>query len=139
MLQLATVNLIANSAGAASFRAAPVAPPELDVLMLFGFLSAFLTLVFFIHQRESRACVLALAVCLMATAVYGFLQGAFALAILQSVWAIATICRWHKEKSISGSPRHLSRYFSRRMSGSLPRRWESESRFSRMFGSTEAN
>jgi hypothetical protein len=66
------------------------AAPEMDVLMVFGFFSMFLALVFFIHHRQSRAAVMGLAVCLLATSAYGFLQGA---------WPIAMLRSWHRRRS----------------------------------------
>ena len=57
----------------------------MDTLMLFGFLSTFLTFVFFIYRNESRASMIALAICLAATAAYGFLQGAGRWALFKSL------------------------------------------------------
>jgi hypothetical protein len=72
----------------ASIAGHPVA--QMDAVMVLGFLSAFLTLAFFINRNETRAAMFALAVCLAGTAVYGFMQGAWPLGIIQALWSMVT-------------------------------------------------
>ncbi len=73
-----------------------VAAPQMDAVMVFGFLSMFLGMVFFIHHRQSRGAVLGLAACLLATSAYGFLQGAWPVGMMQLVWAIAMLRSWRR-------------------------------------------
>src|ERR1700722_9955666 len=69
------------------------AEPQLDSLMLFGFLAAFLTLVFYLNRHQSKAIMAALAVCSAGTALYGFLQGAWPLGLLQAAWSAIALRR----------------------------------------------
>jgi hypothetical protein len=69
----------------------PVA--ELDGLMLFGFVSAFFTLAFYLVRQEARSTMVGFGVCLAATAIYGILQGAWPLGAIQAVWSATTF--WH--------------------------------------------
>jgi hypothetical protein len=124
MLSLATMSSIA----ATSHQTAQLTPPTLDVLMLTGFLGSILTLLFWMHQKQSKSCVAALAVCLAGMAIYGFLQGAWPLAILECVWSIATFQRW-RQKRIVHKP---NMRFLWLMLDSHPH--EAGSRMSRMFG-----
>ena len=65
----------------------------MDCLMLFGFISTFLTLVFFIYQHQSRSALQMFAICLAAMAAYGLLQGAWGLGIIVATWSGATWTR----------------------------------------------
>jgi hypothetical protein len=102
---------------------APVAPPELDWLMLFGFLAAYFTLVVGLYARQSRSGLAAFALCLAATAIYGFMQGAWPIGIVQAAWAVAVFGRSWRGKIIVPL-------------AAAPRRkiYVDESRMSRMFG-----
>jgi hypothetical protein len=119
-----------NSIAAMSHPTVSLTPPPMDVLMVSGFLGSILTLLFWMHQGESKSCVAALAVCLAGMAIFGFLQGAWPLAIMESVWSIATFRRWRK-KEIVHKP---NMRFLWLMTEPQPRKWESQSRISRMFG-----
>jgi len=98
-------------------------PPQLDGLMLFGFMAAFLTLVAGIYARQSRPGLAAFGACLTATAVYGFMQGAWPIAIVQAAWAAAVFTRSLQAKNTvrTTAPRRRRLYTD-------------ESRMSRMFG-----
>src|SRR5580704_4347105 len=89
MRLLATTSSIAFTA--ASYRHA--VPPEMDQLMVFGFFAAFLTLVVGLYARQSRLGLATFAACLTATAVYGFMQGAWPIAIVQAAWAAVVFGR----------------------------------------------
>ncbi len=125
MWSLATTTSIA----ATSHPAVPYTPPQLDVMMLAGFIGSILTLLFWMHQRQSRSCIAALAVCLAGMAIYGFLQGAWALGIIACLWAISTFHRWHHQTLVH---KPITRGL-RLLAESRPRLWDSESRISRMF------
>jgi hypothetical protein len=106
------------------------AEPQLDSLMLFGFLSAFLTLVFYLNRHQSKAIMAALAVCLAGTALYGFLQGAWPLGLLQATWSAIALRRSFTPRSNRTVSRQTLCEVTEAMSSPL----ESESRISRMFG-----
>ena len=125
MWVLSTASRIASiaAAGASSHEA-----PQMDSLMLFGFLSTFFTLVFFIYQHESRSTLRMFAICLAVTAIYGFLEGSWALGIVVAIWSIVTFRRSSEARPI------LERKVQRRVVMKLPDAVDSESRISRMFG-----
>jgi hypothetical protein len=110
---------------------ATVVAPQMDVLMVFGFMGSIVTLLCWMHQAQSRTWVLSFAVCLAAMAVYAFLQGAWPLGIIESVWSIATVRKWWIKKRIGGRNEGM---FLRPVEIS-PSRWVGEARMSRMFGS----
>src|SRR5208282_3900158 len=85
-------NVLASTSPIAAMRPAP----QFQTLMFFGFVAALMTLLCFIHQRQSRSAVLALAVCLAAMALYTFMQGAWPVGIVQVVWSAATFARWRR-------------------------------------------
>jgi hypothetical protein len=106
------------------------AAPQLDSLMLFGFLTAFLTLVFCLNRHQSKATMAALAVCLAATAAYGFLQGAWLLGVIQIVWSAMALRQLFKP----ASDRAASQRPRQQLNDVMPSSLENESRISRMFG-----
>jgi hypothetical protein len=106
------------------------ADPHLDSLMLFGFLSAFLTMLFYLYQNQSKSTKAALAVCLAATAVYGFLQGAWPLGIIQTAWSAKTLLQLFKP----GKNRTANCQPHRETTEAIAPPCEEGSRISRMFG-----
>ena len=105
-------------------------PPQFQGVMFFGFVSAVMTLLFFIHQRQSRRVVLALSISLAAMAVYGFMQGAWPLGIVEVVWSCATFERWRAAKN-------AGRRCARPEIGAP--QWSVQDRLSRMFGTNQWN
>jgi hypothetical protein len=81
-------------------RFAAVPPPQLDVVMLFGFFISILTLLIWMHPAPSRLNTLAFAVSLAGLAIYGFLQGAWPLGIVAMIWSAAALMRWRRWKGI---------------------------------------
>jgi hypothetical protein len=104
--------------------------PQLDVLMLFGFLSAFLAIVFLIERHQTRSALFPLAACLAATAVYGFLQSAWPLGIIQMVWAAMTFRQALRRRNNRTVTLQLRAPFI----AATPTVYRSESRISRLFG-----
>jgi hypothetical protein len=123
MWMLATISSLSHPA--------TVVAPQMDVLMVFGFMGSIVTLLCWMHQAQSRTWVLSFAVCLAAMAVYAFLQGAWPLGIVESVWSVATVRKWWNKKRIGGRNEGT---FLRAVEVSS-NRWVSEARMSRMFGS----
>jgi hypothetical protein len=92
--------LSAAAAAMASHHAAASSLAQLDSVMLFGFISAFATGVSYLYRRNSRAAMLTFAASLAATGVYGFIEGARPLGILEIAWAIDATRRGLRAKSL---------------------------------------
>ena len=90
----------------AVIRATHQPSPQLDALLLFGFMAAFFALACYPYRHHSRSMMLALAVFLAATAAYGFLQGAWPLGIIQAAWSAATFRNAFKTRRIRTPNRH---------------------------------
>lgn len=130
MLNLGTINTVALIANAAPVHHLPPAPPpQLDLLTVSGFLVSLLTLLVWMHLGQSKACTLTFAACLLALAAYGFLQGAWPLGIVASIWSAATVRRWRQWDDIIIAAEATPR---RRLAFS-EERWAGESRMRRMF------
>jgi membrane protein implicated in regulation of membrane protease activity len=106
----------------AHFHAAP--KPQLDVMMLFGFLVAIATLVCYIEQFRSRSYILAFALCSALLASFAFMKDAWPVGLVESVWSVAAVYRWWT------APASLRTKRSRKRSNP----WQPESRITRMFG-----
>lgn len=64
-------------------------------LTLFGLAAVTLMLVFYALERRSHWFVLAFAgACALASA-YGFLAGAWPFGLVEAVWALVALHRWH--------------------------------------------
>jgi hypothetical protein len=87
---MACASEIHRISSAAWFTAAhhAAAVPQLDHLMLFGFLSAFAAAACCIYRHESRNSMFAFAAALAAASVYGFLDGAWPMGILSAALAL---------------------------------------------------
>jgi hypothetical protein len=81
----------------------PGAAPQLDSVMLIGFLAALFTLLCFHEQSHARAFVLGLAIGSAVLAWYAFAYGAWPVAAIQVAWAIVTFRRWRRTKKDSGA------------------------------------
>jgi hypothetical protein len=108
------------------------APPHLDVIALFGFLSAVVTLACLPHLRSSRPMRLIFTASLAANAIYAFLSGAWPLGMVGIVATAMAIHRCWRDWpichtwSINSFPRH-------RVGENRPT--AAASRVSRLFGS----
>jgi hypothetical protein len=105
----------------AHFHEAP--QPQLDVLMLFGFLCALATLVCYLEQSRSRSFILALAICSALLAAFAFLKDAWPVGIVELIWSATTVRRWWTvDRSVPSRSRKPSL-----------NSWPAESRISRLF------
>jgi hypothetical protein len=95
--------------------------PQLDSVMLLGFLTALLTLVFYIEQNRCHGAVLGVAICSAAMAGFAFLEGVWPLGIVQIATAIVAFRKWRGE-----SRRTLAKKYQNP--------WKIESRLTRLFG-----
>jgi hypothetical protein len=68
---------------------------QLDGLTLFGLLSVSAMLLFYALEDRSSWFVLAFAGACAAGSVYGFFQGAWPFELVEAVWAVVALRRWH--------------------------------------------
>lgn len=66
----------------------------MDILSLFGFLAVAAMLVFYTLEDHSPRFILWFAAACLLTSVYGFLQGAWPIGVLEAVWAYVALRRW---------------------------------------------
>jgi hypothetical protein len=64
------------------------------MLNAFGLLAVTLTLLFYALEDRSPAFVLAFAGGCLASAVYGFLQGAWPFGLIEIAWTTVALRRW---------------------------------------------
>ena len=64
------------------------------MLNAFGLLAVTLTLFFYALEDRSPAFVLAFGGGCLASAVYGFLQGAWPFGLIEIAWTIVAVRRW---------------------------------------------
>jgi hypothetical protein len=64
------------------------------MLNAFGLVAVTLTLVFYALEERSPAFVLAFGGGCLASAVYGFLQGAWPFGLIEIAWTIVAVRRW---------------------------------------------
>ena len=64
------------------------------MLNAFGLLAVTLTLLFYALEDRSPAFVLAFGGGCLASAIYGFLQGAWPFGLIEIAWTIVAVRRW---------------------------------------------
>jgi len=74
-----------------------------DALSLFGLLAVSLMLLFYTFEDTSPWCVLGFAFACALGSVYGFLQGAWPLGLVEGVWTFIALKRWQKRR-LAGKP-----------------------------------
>lgn len=73
----------------------------MDPLTTFGLLAVTAMLIFYALEDRSRWFVFAFAGACVLASVYGFLQGAWPFGLVEAVWALVALRRWH----LRGHPR----------------------------------
>ena len=72
------------------------------MLDFFGLVAVTATLVFYALEDRSPTYILAFAGGCAASAVYGFLQGAWPFGLVEIAWTIIATLRWMKRRAQSG-------------------------------------
>lgn len=67
----------------------------MDLLTAFGLLAVTLMLVFYALEHRSHWFVLLFAGACALGSVYGFLQGAWPFGVIEAIWALVALRRWH--------------------------------------------
>ncbi|HTA75618.1 MAG TPA: hypothetical protein VK791_00510 [bacterium] len=70
----------------------------MNVLTLFGLFAVTAMLVCYWFEKRSPRFILGFAVSCALASAYGFLQGAWPFGLVEGVWVIAALRRWHQAK-----------------------------------------
>ncbi len=68
----------------------------MNALTSFGLLAVTAMLVTYALERRSRWFTLAFAGACVLGSIYGFLQGAWPFGVVEAVWAVVAVYRWHR-------------------------------------------
>lgn len=71
----------------------------MDTLTLFGLAAVTSMLICYALEDRSAWYVLAFAVACGLASVYGFLQGAWPFGVIEAIWAVIALQRWHKRRT----------------------------------------
>jgi hypothetical protein len=74
----------------------------MDALTAFGLFAVTAMLICYALEPRSRWFVLAFAVSCALGSIYGFLQGAWPFGVIEAVWALVALKRWHARPSHDG-------------------------------------
>jgi hypothetical protein len=75
--------------------AVPRESRRMDALTLYGVCAVVSMLVFYSLENRHPLFVLAFAVACLASSAYGFLQGAWPFGVVEAVWTLVAVRRWH--------------------------------------------
>jgi hypothetical protein len=67
---------------------------EMNCLTLYGLISVSLMLLFYALEDRSRLCVLGFAIACLMGSIYGFLQGAWPFGLVEAIWSLVAVRRW---------------------------------------------
>jgi hypothetical protein len=74
----------------------------MDALSAFGLFAVAAMLVFYALEQRSSWFILAFAVSCALGSLYGFLQGAWPFGLVEAIWALVALRRWHYARSRHG-------------------------------------
>jgi hypothetical protein len=74
----------------------------MDLLTAFGLFAVTAMLVTYALEARSRWFILAFSESCILGSVYGFLQGAWPFGVVEAIWAVVALPRWHRAGA--GSP-----------------------------------
>ena len=67
----------------------------MDALTLFGLFAVTAMLVCYALEDRGRGYILAFAGASVLASIYGFLQGAWPFGLVEAIWAVVALRRWH--------------------------------------------
>jgi hypothetical protein len=76
------------------------AGPAVNALTAFGLFSVTLMLVFYALEKRSAWFILAFAFACLLTAIYGILQGAWPIGLVEAAWSLVAFRRWRQERAL---------------------------------------
>jgi hypothetical protein len=68
------------------------------VLTVFGAVAVTFMMLMYALERRGRRFVLAFACGCLLSSTYGFLAGTWPFGVLEAVWAVVALARWHTSK-----------------------------------------
>jgi hypothetical protein len=71
----------------------------MDALTAFGLFAVTAMMVCYALEPKGRWFILGFAVACVLGSIYGFLQGAWPFGVVEAVWAVIALQRWHRHKS----------------------------------------
>jgi len=71
----------------------------MDGLTIFGLLAVTLIVIFYALEDRSPRYILAFAGACALASVYGFLQGAWPVGVVESIWAGVAVERWRRKSN----------------------------------------
>jgi hypothetical protein len=74
----------------------------MDGLSAFGLFAVTAMLICYALEQRSRWFILAFAGSCALGSVYGFLQGAWPFGLVEAIWALVALRRWHNVRSHQG-------------------------------------
>ena len=69
----------------------------MDPLTLFGVFAVSAMMVLYAFEDRTPHLVLAFAGACVLASVYGFLQGAWPFGVVEAIWAVIALRRWHRK------------------------------------------
>jgi hypothetical protein len=72
----------------------------IDLLTVYGVVAVVSMLVLYALESRHAAFVLAFAGACLASSVYGFLQGAWPFGVVEAIWSVVALRRWHLRTQI---------------------------------------
>jgi hypothetical protein len=76
----------------------------MDRLTLFGLIAVTAMLVCYALENHSQWFVLGFALACALGSAYGFLQGAWPFGIVEAIWSLIALHRWHKRRCHVSTP-----------------------------------
>ena len=73
----------------------------MDLLTLFGLFAVTAMLVTYALEKRSHWYIIGFAIACMLGSAYGFLQGAWPFGIIEAIWSLIALKRWHSVRTLS--------------------------------------
>jgi len=70
----------------------------MDVLTAFGLVSVTAMMLCYAMEPRSASFVLGFAACCALASMYGFLQGAWPFGVVEAIWSVIALRRWHQRR-----------------------------------------
>ena len=73
----------------------------MDLLTLFGLFAVTAMLVTYALEKRSSWYIFGFAIACMLGSAYGFLQGAWPFGVIEAIWSLIALKRWHSVRTLS--------------------------------------